>query len=389
MGLTGSKAISNGKSQVILPPLDTKSKCGIVVLAVIGAVGGAFICFGAINFFGPSGSLNFIATVTGGGVAILIAAGGITYIVVKNRKPKSDTGASGAHSQQHHAAKSSGAAHVFSSPDMSRLKPLSDLALKTVNWAEGQIKSDTVPALLPGLYQPIDRYIAKLVTLYQSAEKEFFEALKNYTNDPWHSNNAITIIKQEGRKAPPGNPWSDPSVTAEIERRVAELDDWNASEDPWVKLSVQITATRMIKFGFAISLRTLDDTHLYTRLGATKSRSSAEWLCSKDGYMSMTFFHLSVAYTWMRTRAVCTDADANRLDALPLQYAPKCFLKLLKQEGHPLNECFALYNEFSDRVRQLTTEADLMAADGSDRYVRATKKDNGQADFDTPIMIPN
>ena len=87
MGLTGSKAVSKGKNQVTFPPLDTKSKCGIVAFAIIGVAGGALLCLGSINFFGPVGSFNFIATVSAGGVAVLMGAGGITYLVVRDRKP--------------------------------------------------------------------------------------------------------------------------------------------------------------------------------------------------------------------------------------------------------------------------------------------------------------
>ena len=395
-GSSSPKAVSKKDSSFQFPPLDTKSKGGIVVLAVIGAVGGAFICLGAINFFGPTGSLNFIATVTGGGVAILIAAGGITYIVVRKKKTAAEGTGAAPGAQQSSRTRSHGV-HIFAAPNTRNVKLHSQLAQNVFAWAKAQIKADTPAAKLNG-HQPTNPDIAKLVTLCNEAEKEFWATLKRYPNDPWHGAEALAIVREVRSRESQGknssyNPWSNPAAVAEVERRVAALPGWNPGDDPWAQKSVLEAATRMIGLAFAISVLTLDDLPAFTAKMANK-KFFAESLARQDGYMYKTFFFLPIAYSYLRQRIVCIDANANegagRFEALSCEYPTQALLTQLTAGNSSIfSEVFQLYNEFSDRVRQYTTEADLVAADcNTDRYTHASKRDNGEADFDIRLHLP-
>src|ERR1700724_3161703 len=68
-------------------PLSTQLKCALAAFVVVGIAGIVIASLGAINLFGPVGSIEFIATLAGGGALVLIGIGGGAFIICyKNKK---------------------------------------------------------------------------------------------------------------------------------------------------------------------------------------------------------------------------------------------------------------------------------------------------------------
>ena len=76
----GVISISNGGRSA--KPLNSKSKYIIIALVISGIAGVVIIGLGAASLFGPIGSTRFVASIAGGGIAIVVSGGGIIWIAM-------------------------------------------------------------------------------------------------------------------------------------------------------------------------------------------------------------------------------------------------------------------------------------------------------------------
>jgi len=128
-----------------------KSKYLFAVCAIAEIAGIIIITLSGLNLFGPIGSMSFIGSMTGGGVIICIATGGIVWQAIVHCKGRKQA----VQPREHYPRE--------------KLKPSKDL--KTKNSSEQSERADTVLHDLVCKLQK-DEDITKVL---QSIPKEFFE----------------------------------------------------------------------------------------------------------------------------------------------------------------------------------------------------------------------
>lgn len=350
----GSIKTNDGTKHV--QPLTSKSKCAVAAFVVGGVAGVVIVILGATNLFGSVGSVGFIASIAGGGAAVVIAAGGVIWIAISNSKRSNNamthtlnnTGVSGNSVETREEIKAEKGKSTSSGVSG---KPYSEIGTQAIEFARQKLSEH--PEIKPQVFsagwggpsktnQPINQEIALMTTLYWDVYFAAFE--------------------QEVKKH--ADPWSQPKV-------IQAADD-------------------LIKIGYAISCLTLEDLPGFTQALESKGtkRTYAEALTIQDSYQYRTYYYCTNAYHWIRGGIAWSKSKWSDKEGLfQPRETPKTHADNFYQQGTIQSGWRALYNDYCDRVRLYVKEADLQEADN--RHFTWTKKDEGGKTFShTPDTQP-
>jgi hypothetical protein len=311
----GSIKTTDGTKHV--DSLTPKSKCAIVAFVVGGVAGVVIVILGAINLFGPVGSIGFLVSIAGGGAVAVIAAGGVMWIAISNCKRSQEA-----------------------ATDIIETKT----ATQAVDFARQQLSEH--PEIKPEVFcagwlgsaktnQPVNQEIALLTALYWEVYFVAFEQeIKKYKDDP----------------------WSRPEVIQ--------------AADNLMKTAYAISR---------LTLEDLPEfTQALEKKG--EKRSFAEALTKQDSYQYRTYYYCTNVYHWIRSGIVCRKREGEDEEGLfPPKETPKKHVADFYQEGTIQFGWRALYNDYCDRVRQYVKEKDLQKADN--RHFTWTQKDKGENTF--------
>jgi hypothetical protein len=133
-----------------------------VIIAFTAAAGIALVVLGALNYCGPVGSIGFVASIAGGGLLTLAAAGGSVWIVFAKRR----------------VTEATKEATKQAAMDFARQK-----------LGEGNINPFDFKYL--GTLKPKNQDMGRLYRLYQHLTLAFEQELKNHREEQWEKPEVI------------------------------------------------------------------------------------------------------------------------------------------------------------------------------------------------------
>ena len=206
------------------------------------------------------------------------------------------------------------------------MTPIPPLGQAALTFAQDQLRANpsvkcvkfSTPLAQVSTYQPVNKDIAALTTLFWEEETRF--------------NNILEKVPAEGR----------------------------LSDEHFMN-----SADRLMKLGYAIGVLTLQELDAFVDQLKTINitRTKAQALAIKDSYQYLTYHFTTISYHFLRS-------NGNR-NPDPAHAA------LFYTQGTKQNEWNQLYNDFCDRIRMYVTEANLQKANNH-LYKWTTKDTNLQ-----------
>jgi hypothetical protein len=315
----GDVVITNSRTKQ-LQPFGFQFKCTLAACTVGGIAGAIIVILGTLNFFGPVGSIEFAASIAGGGTAVVIAICVIGMVVLNGKSIAAKQETDARRTQSRLARQTSE-------------KPYSELGIQAIDFALQKL--DEHPEVKPKEWsstntrKPVNPDIARLVTLlWQVCGEAFTQAVKKY----------------------PENPWAHEEVIQ--------------------------AADACMKISYAIGCLTLEDLPAFTEKLAQdtgETRSYRKALIKQDSYLCFTFFYCSDVYCWMTGERYWSVSPQHTQLIYPEAEVVKAHAQSFYQEGTVQFYWRTLYNDYCTRVKLHAGRNPLR--DG--RHVEAISKDRG------------